>query len=59
MKQAASSIIWELGKEGLLKQKTQDFVPLKTFPVPELIQTLPSPQPQGSSRRSISEKIKI
>jgi hypothetical protein len=42
---------------NLLKQKTQGSVPLNTLTVPELIQTLPSLQPQGSSRRSMSEAV--
>jgi hypothetical protein len=68
MKQTASSSIWELEEKKrlsltdknqvLLKQKTQDFVPSKTFPVPELIQKLPSLQPLGSSCRSMSEGVK-
>jgi hypothetical protein len=72
MKQAAPYIIWEFEKRNwkilwtleldiknqcLLKQKTQGSVPFKTFTVPELIQKLPSLQPQGSSRRSISEAV--
>ncbi len=51
--------VWKKKLENhcLLKQKTQGSVPLNTLTVPELIQTLPSLQPQGSSRCSMSEAV--